>query len=511
MDELLNMPKAEAEEALASLSVAYRPDLDDIPPGFMWNSGGLAIGPVLTSTATAHATVRLLNLIHGDDRLYAEVRQQLSDVRGNGVTPTIPARAVLAAAARLYQRDYDVKQELHKLRTRQAARDLLDAEQHAKAWREPADHGDLAAELALPEEPEAWRLRGLLGLGHNAILVAGRKAGKTTMVNNLVRAYVDGEPFLDQFEVTPTDAAVAVFNYEVDQRQYRRWLRDAGIKNVGRVHVLHLRGRSLPLTHPRIRDWVTGWLRARNIGLWILDPYSRAYVGSVDNGSDESQVGAFVDNLDVIKAESGVGELVMPVHTPKARAEAGEENAIGSQRLEAWADGLWYLTRDLVTGLRFLRAEGRDVDVAEQQLTFDPTTRALTLGGSSRATARQDADLEALVAYVAEHPGCTGRDIEGALGWGADRRGRAVARAQGRVQVDKGKNRAHLHYPIDLSAQVLQSTPTAPVQSGALLSIESTTAHTARAGDPQCLGCGRPTEHLNPNSWLCANCESEAA
>lgn len=340
-----------------------------------------------------------------------------------------------------------VAEEVARLRLRAEAAELHATEQHARVWTPPTDRGPLAYELTLPDDDALWRLRGLLGVGHNALLVAGRKAGKTTMVSNLVRAYVDGEPFLGRFGVTSTDRAVAVFNYEVDERQYRRWLREVGIVNAGRVFVLHLRGRSLPLKNPRVRSWVTGWLRDRGVGLWIVDPYSRAYVGSVDNGNDEAQVGPFVDTLDVIKAEADVSELVMPVHTPKARADAGEEAAIGSQRLEGWADAMWYLTRDAETGLRFLRAEGRDVDVPEEQLSYDATTRALTFGGWDRAGQRRNADADALIAYVTEHPGCTGRDITNELGWGNDRLKRARSAATGKVRTATGKNNSQLHYP----------------------------------------------------------------
>lgn len=338
-------------------------------------------------------------------------------------------------------------EETARLRLRAEAAEIHAAEQHARLWTPPASHGPLAAELALPDEVTPWRLRGLLGVGHNALLVAGRKAGKTTMINNLARSAVDGDPFLGRFDVTPTERAVAIFNYEVDGPQYRRWLRETGIVNVDRVHVLHVRGRSLPLKNPRVRAWVISWLRDRGVGLWIVDPYSRAYVGSVDNGNDEAQVGSFLDTLDVIKAEAGVSELVMPVHTPKARADAGEETAIGSQRLEGWADSMWYLVREPLTGVRFLRAEGRDVDVPEEKLSHDAATRGLTFGGWDRAGERRNADADALIAYVNDNPGCSGRDIEAALGWGHVRVNKARSSATGKVRTTEGKNRSQLHYP----------------------------------------------------------------
>ncbi|HWB35959.1 MAG TPA: AAA family ATPase [Rugosimonospora sp.] len=374
--------------------------------------------------------------------------------------------------------------EALRIRLREEARELYQAQRHARSWTPPKSHGSLADELRIPDEATSWRLDGLLGVGHNALLVAGRKTGKTTMVNNLVRSYADGTPFLSRFPVHQADAAVAIFNYEVDERQYRRWLREAGIRNPERVFALHLRGQALPLKDPHVRRWVIRWLAERGVGLWIIDPYSRAYVGSLDNGNDETQVGAFLDNLDQIKAEAGVSELVMPVHTPKARAEVGEETAIGSQRLEAWGDSMWYLTRDLETGDRFLRAEGRDVYLPEEQLRYNTADRSLSLAGNGldRESLRQHADVAALISYIRDHDGCTGRDITSALGWGNDRFARARTRAGETIRTEPGKNRSLAHHLVDLRCTGAPEHRSAPVQSGALLSIESTTQHHRRTG-----------------------------
>ncbi len=319
--------------------------------------------------------------------------------------------------------DSEVQRELNRREVRRRADDI----EHARAWTPPEDVGNLETWLRQPARPARFRVAGMLGVGHNAVLIAGRKAGKTTVIDNLVRTYADDWPFLNRFTVTPTGRGVAIFNYEVEQEQYREWLRETGITNTHRVYSLNLRGKRLPLINPRVQAWVAAWLAERDIGLWIVDPYSRAYVGSVDNGNDEAQVGRFLDTLDVIKAEGGVDELVMPVHTPKAQAEAGQESAIGSQRLEAWPDAMWYLTRDVMTGGRYLRAEGRDVDQPERPLSYDAATRmlALDLNGGTRAAVRADADAAALLAYVREHPDCSVRDAVGGLGWGSPREAKA--------------------------------------------------------------------------------------
>jgi hypothetical protein len=340
-----------------------------------------------------------------------------------------------------------VDRHLRDLRVREEAKQQFAAEEHARTWTPPADYGSLADELAMPDDDPQWRVQGLLGVGHNAIVVAGRKAGKTTLVGNLARSYADGKPFLGQFGIERADAGIAIFNYEVDEWQFRRWMRDLDIENTDRVFPLHVRGRTLPVKNARVRAWVTRWLRDRGIGMWIVDPYSRAYVGSLDNGNDEAQVGGFLDTLDVIKADAGVSELVMPVHTPKAKAEAGEETAIGSQRLEGWPDSMWYLTRDLETGERFLRAEGRDVDLPEGQLFYNHDTRELALsGGGGRGQVRSQRDIKILVEFVTAHPGCTKNAIKSAINWGYKKIDSVAREAGDLITVEHGPNNSQKHY-----------------------------------------------------------------
>jgi hypothetical protein len=357
-------------------------------------------------------------------------------------------KAVRIDVAPPQTQDSELDREVARLHLRADARDRFTSERHARSWTAPHEHGSLTQEMALPDDATPWRLQGLLGVGHNAVLVAGRKVGKTTMVNNLIRSYVDGEPFLGRFPVVPAEAGIAVFNYEVDERQYRRWMREVGVVNSDRVFVLHLRGRSLPLRDAQVRAWVVRWLRDRRIGLWLLDPYSRAYVGSLDNGNDEAQVSTFLDVLDVVKYEAGVGELVLPAHTPKGLVESGQESAIGSQRLEAWPDSMWYLTRDFDSGVRFLRAEGRDVDVAEEQLTYDESTRRLTLGGWDRTQFVRIADAEAVLEFVRGQPGCSQNDIQNGLGWGVTRTRKAVQHTGPAIHREIGKGRMVCHYVV---------------------------------------------------------------
>lgn len=435
--------RALAEHYVAHVEVrSGRGDSREAAEGEWWRAVRGAIGKLPAATGRTECDCGLWSgdgLLFTPDDLGAPASGPADDLFLG------PAEAVEGDAAATGGSTDVPHPDVHEELWRREVRRRADAIEHARHWVPPRSYGSLADELLLPDTEAQWRIHGLLGAGHNAVLIAGRKAGKTTMVNEFVRAYVDGEPFLGTQEVTRAAGGVAVFNYEVDEAQYRRWLRDVGIRHTERVHVLHLRGRSLPLVNSRVRAWVTAWLRERGVSAWVVDPYSRAYIGSVDNGNDEAKVSAFLDTLDVIKADAGISELVMPVHTPKGRAEEGEETAIGSQRLEAWPDVMWFLTRD--GDRRFIRAEGRDVLFRESALQFDESTRRLSveLFGQDRKATRLGANVDKLIRFIRANPECTQNDIIDGLGWNARLVKEAVDAAGDRVVVERGANRARIH------------------------------------------------------------------
>lgn len=276
----------------------------------------------------------------------------------------------------------EVAREAARLRIQREARRAVDSEDAVAGFREPPWRPTLAAELLIPDEPIAHRLARLLPVGGNATLAAQFKTGKTTLVNALARSLADGIPFLGKYEVAPPAGRVAIFNYEVDERQYRAWLRDAGIANADGVAVLNLREYRMPLTSSFVEDWIVRWLVEREASVWVVDPFARAFGGAVSE-NDNAEVGRFLETLDVIKGRAGIEELIMPVHTGRGAFEVGEERARGATRLDDWADVRWLLTKDEM-GNRYFRATGRDVEEEEMLLRFDAATRGLSAVGGNR-------------------------------------------------------------------------------------------------------------------------------
>lgn len=292
--------------------------------------------------------------------------------------------------------------ELYRQRARRDATRLLVEQDIAKSWREPAFRATLTDELAVPDEPVAFRVADVMPVGANVLLAAQFKAGKTTTLNQLAGSLVDGTSFLARFAVVP-GGRVGIFNYEVDERQYRRWLRDAGIRNTDAISILNLRGFRLDIMSRHGEDWVVRWLQTLEIAIWFLDPFARAFNGVSEN--DNAEVGRFLDTLDVIKERAGVSELVLATHTGRAVSEIGAERARGATRLDDWADVRWLLARDTETEARYLRATGRDVEVDEGRLDYDPLTRALTFVPGGRVAAGQAAVPESIMRAVAASPG----------------------------------------------------------------------------------------------------------
>lgn len=339
--------------------------------------------------------------------------------------------------------------ETERLRIRRAADRALREEEAAATWREPPWRPTLTAELAIPDQPIAYTVEDALPSGGNVLLTAQFKAGKTTLVNELARCLADEDKFLGRF-ATHTEGRIALWNYEVDPRQYRRWLREAGFTHTDRVTILNLRGYRMPVKHTRIEDWIVQWLATHDTAVWVLDPFARAFVGSGTSENDNTEVGTFLDTLDVIKERAGIGELVLPTHTGRAEMERGTERARGATRLDDWADVRWLLTRD-ETGARYFRATGRDVEIPEGRLDYEPDTRRLTLAGGDRYWESRKRDEDIIVTIVSDHPGISFRAIrEQAPSMGQNRVKKAIESAEfmHQIYVEKSENgKPSKHFP----------------------------------------------------------------
>lgn len=168
-----------------------------------------------------------------------------------------------------------------------------------------------------------------------------------------------------------------------------------------------MRGFGTPLLAPPIVEWAVEWLKSHEVRHWLADPWGRMIVGTDENSN--SDVGRWLDILDTIKERAGVENLIIPAHTGRAVQEIGSERARGATRLDDWADARWLLSVGTGEdeGRRFLRAHGRDVELAEGALTFDPLTGALTFGEGGRqapGASRGSIEDRIIVALMKQQP-----------------------------------------------------------------------------------------------------------
>jgi len=371
---------------------------------------------------------------------------------------TAPAAADEDVEERLFAQL--VAQEAGKLRVRAAARALVDAEQRAAEPTPAFDAGTLAEVLARPAEPP-HRAEGLIPSEASTLIVAQRKTGKTTLELCLARSLIAGGDFLGRFAVRPITGRVGFLNFEVSAGQLARWARDLGIPD-DRLYLVNLRGRRNPLSNPEDREMLATALRQQQVESLIVDPFGRAYGGQSQN--DSGEVGAWLTDLDYFaRGEVGAVDLVLSAH-----AGWNGERTRGSSALEDWADSIITLTRDAEDdSVRYLRAMGRDVEVDEDRLSFDPFSRLLSMtGAGSRKVVAKVRHLEdlvpAVVQVVASAPGITGNKLTPALreaGHSCQRgdeiKAAAIAVERGLLRIEPGPRNSKQYFTV-------LETPTSP-------------------------------------------------
>lgn len=414
--------------------------------------------------------------------------------------------------ARRYQQVVD--DEYLKLRAREDARRRLRAQQTGLRSGKPAP--DLLADLLAEPDIEATYLIDRLWPANGRVLWSAQfKAGKTTGVGNILRSLVDGDPFLGEFDVTPLDRRrVAVLDTEMDRNTLRRWLRDQAIRNTTSVISYSLRGRlsSLDLLDADVRRTWSAELGELGVGVVILDCL-RPVLDSL--GLEENtDAGRFLVAFDTMLNEADVAEGMVVHHM----GHNGERSR-GSSRLRDWPDAEWKLVREQTdeddpSAPRYFSAYGRDVEVPESALAYDPHTRHLTLSGAgSRKQAAGRAVVPAVLALLDDAPeGLSGRQIEDALMANGEKR-QAVRAAlkfavgDRSVHTAPGPRRATIYTVSDPSEPVRRSAPpvrqraesecaSAPI-GGALHSLPADGSEpTSDGGALTCPQCGREAERL---------------
>ncbi len=336
--------------------------------------------------------------------------------------------------------EWRVRDEMDRERARRDARTRLAVE--ARGTCAVPEILTLRDRLARPQTAAQWRIEGYQPADTRVLTAAQFKAGKTTLTGNVIRSLVDGAPFLGRAAVTPVNGSVILIDFEMSERLVDSWLRDQAIVRDDHVVVIPLRGRvaSFDIRQPDVRaEWVARF-RARAGAYLILDcvrPLLDAL--GLDEHRDAGQV---LTALDALMAEAGITEALVVHHM----GHTGERSR-GDSRLRDWPDVEWRLMRqdDNPASTRFLTAYGRDVDMSEARLEFDPVTRHLTVAGGSRRDAASETALDAI------------RDV--LLTTSAPKSGRAVKAALSDSEIPKRTIDEALRYGVRMGALSVTDGP----------------------------------------------------
>ncbi|WP_195167903.1 AAA family ATPase [Mycobacteroides abscessus] len=368
---------------------------------------------------------------------------QLNGTDDNGQ----PTEAALAA------RDYlasAIQQRAFQLRVDREARRLIEEETRPQISY-PAVRS-LDALLAQPLPPVRFRIDQLAPVDARVMLSAAYKAGKSTLVGNVMRSLADGGPFLGRFTVNTPAKRIVLIDDELSDHTVQRWLQEQRIANTAAVaDVVTLRGnvKAFNLLDDNCRArWAT---RLGDIGCdYLILDCLRPVMDAI--GLDENrEAGRFLVPFDELLKDAGIGDALLVHHM----GHNGERSR-GDSRLQDWPDAIWRLMRetDEPSSPRFFSAYGRDVDIPEGRLAFDPSTRHLTYAEGSRGDAKTADAMTAIIDVLAGiaksgGEGLSGRAIEGAVDGehsrGAVRAGLQLAIKQGVVLVEQGPRNAKVH------------------------------------------------------------------
>lgn len=340
----------------------------------------------------------------------------------------------------------------------QARRDYQKAAEGAQTAPQPMSLGEL---LELPDSESLSRVEGLWPVGGRIVLAAVAKAGKSTLVTNLVKALVDDTLFLGKFAVTPPAGTVVVIDNELDPRQIRANYERQGIQNVGQVGFIPLRGNvgTFDITDQVIRAEWAEKIKSMNASIVIFDCL-RPLIDALGL-NENTDAGRILVAFDALLKDAGVEEGMIVHHM----GHSGERSR-GDTRIRDWPDAEWKLLKEKDAkgeskddAPRFFSAFGRDVNVPEGQVEFDAPTNGLRLTGGTRGQAKSQPVKDELLGTLGRTGGgITQNGLADAMnehGYSRESTRHALKGliADGLVKVEPGPNRSSLHYLSDPAGQ----------------------------------------------------------
>lgn len=274
--------------------------------------------------------------------------------------------------------------QLRKRRVQSAVQDQITREkierEAAKVSLPDYEQGDFFLSQKITDEE--WLIDGLLHHQGKAILSAQMKAGKSTLMLEIIRALTSGTPFLGRFKV-PKPLTVAFYDMELGRPMAQRWLRDVKGIDLDRLHYVSLlgRGNAVDMRSKQLRESTARRLSGLGVDVLIVDPVSPVLSALGLSENDTESVRPFLDSFDQLAAEAGLSGVIITAHT----GHMEKTRARGSTAFGDWPSALWNMQKDGESqdAIRSFAAYGRDVNVPRGALTFHPSTRGYTFDGES--------------------------------------------------------------------------------------------------------------------------------
>jgi hypothetical protein len=260
----------------------------------------------------------------------------------------------------------------------------------------------LTALLNEPDQDSCELIEGWWPKEGRVLLAAPNKAGKSTLVGNLIRSLADGEPFLNKFIVSEPQRVV-LLDVELSRWMTKTWLGDQNIANKSNVNYINLRGLATRFnvhTEQGVKDW-SELLQGNDV--LILDPVAPVMSALGLDHLDNASVQRFLAGIDALAVMSGIASVFVVTHMGH-----NNERARGASAWDGWPDAVWRLVTDkdnTFDGPRYLKAFGRDIDQPEQRLEFDPVNRHLSLVGGTRKDSVKRMNAAELLENLRAEPG----------------------------------------------------------------------------------------------------------
>lgn len=252
--------------------------------------------------------------------------------------------------------------------------------------------------------------------GGNVLLAAQAKAGKSTLVANLLRALCDGDALFDDldFEVNPVPKGrtVALLDLEMNERRIRDELGIQQIQHPEKMLIAALRGQSesFDITNDEQRMLWVNYLKEQKVHTLIIDPIAPLLAQLGVDENDNFGVTKLFNLLDTLKDQAGITDMMVVHHC----GHTSTWRPRGASRFNDWPDAIWMIRladdadpMDPNAERKFF-AKGRDVGLAAPgSLSLDANKRLSFTAGTQGGNQRQNMELSFIYQAVDQHPGYT--------------------------------------------------------------------------------------------------------